>query len=119
MVLVFVQTVFATAVIFDITYNTEKTVFYNDDKYRVEYVRRFMSKFESLPDLFIKKGLFEEKIVLSDKYEVGDMELFAGNIKKVVITEKSPQKINMEITYTVDTVKVKKEVLTVEVDLDQ
>jgi hypothetical protein len=119
MVLVFVQTLFATVIVFDITYTAKATLFYNDDKYRVEYVQRFMSKFESLPYLFIKKGLFERKIVLNDKYDIGDIDLYVGDIKKVVITEKSEQKINITFTYAADTMKVKNNTLTVDVDLNQ
>jgi hypothetical protein len=118
-ILVFIQTLFATVVVLDMTDNYKSGLYYNDNKYRLEYSSHFISKFVSLPNLFIKNGFFERRIVLGDKYTPPGFDLYVGTIKNVTIKKQTEQQISITFTYAADTAIVKKNTLTIEVDLNK
>jgi hypothetical protein len=96
-----------------------KDLYYNDAKYRLENTQQIMMAHPSLPDLFVKKGLFEKKYILNSKLEPFILDI--SQIKKATINELTEHSISITFSHSAkeDSASGLKNPLIVHVDLNQ
>ena len=58
----------AMILVFEILYDYNSQLFYDSDRYRIENSFKGILAPASLPELFIKKGIFEKKFLLKGSY---------------------------------------------------
>lgn len=115
--IVLIETLFAAILVFDMDGNYKQNLYYNDNKYRLENTQRLIMSHSSLPDLFVKNGLFEKKYILNDKYE--PYILHISKIKGATVNELGVDKVRITFTHSADTINGLKNPLIVDVDLNK
>jgi hypothetical protein len=94
-----------------------ESLYYNDDTYRLENTDRFIMAHASVPDLFVKKGLFERKYSLENLYPA--YLLVVNQIKSTAVQELPDHHLKITFTHTADTSKGIKNPLIIDVDLNK
>jgi hypothetical protein len=115
--IVFVETFIAAIVVFDMDGSYTESLYYNDNKFRLENTDRFIMAHPCLPDLFVKEGLFEKQYKLNRIYPPYILSI--SQIKKVYITEVDERKVRITFTHSADTINGFKNPLIVDVDLNK
>jgi len=117
MIFVSIQTFVASILVGDINSNYRGNLFYNDKHFRLENTDRFLMAHPVLPDLFIKNGFFEKRVILKNDYPVYLLNVY--QIKSTSILMLSQQKIQITFWHTADTISGIKNPIIINVDLNQ
>jgi len=116
-ILLFAEIVCTVILVWDMHGSYSESLYYNDDTYRLENTDRFIMAHASIPDLFVKKGLFEKKYVLENSYPV--YQLSVNQIKSTTIKELPGHQLRITFTHTADTSNGIKNPLIIDVDLNK